>query len=108
MKNVLKYLGFLLFIYLIVWGSLFIPKPVKMPERTVHLGYPIPFVTLDFGDQATPMGGAPDHLLARNKFNITSSWENRVYRSRKNFVLSYAIVLFILYGAWWLIGKIRQ
>ena len=108
MKNILKYLGFLLIIYFIVWGSLFIPRPVKMPERTVHLGYPISFVTLDFSDQATPMGGAPDQLLARNKFNITSSWENRAYRSRKNFALSYAIVLFSLYGIWWLIGIVRQ
>jgi len=105
MKRVLKYIGFLFLVYVIVWSTVFIPRPVQLPERTVKLGYPISFVTLDFSTLTTPMGGAPDDFLARNKFNITSSWENTTEVSRFRFIISYVIVLLAIYGLWWIIGK---
>jgi len=104
-KKVLKYLSFLFLVYVIVWSTTFIRRPVQLPERTVKLGYPISFVTLDFSEPVTAMGGAPDYVLARSKFNIKSSWEERTEVSRSMFILSYVIVLFAIYGVWWIIGK---
>ncbi len=104
-KRVLKCLGFLFLVYVIVWSTLFIPRPVQFPERIVKLGYPISFVTLDFSTLTTPMGGAPDYVLERRKFNITSSWENTTRKSQSRFIISYMIVLFVMCGFRWMIGK---
>jgi hypothetical protein len=93
-----------LFVYLIVIsfvlvGTLFIPRPATFPYRNVELGYPIHFVTLDFSNkQGTTMGGAPDYILERDKFSITTAWEEHTDTSWKNFLVSYLIVATIPVG----------
>lgn len=105
MKRVLKYIGFLFLVYVIVWSTVFISRPVQLPERTLSLGYPVSFVTVDFSNPATAKGGYPDYVLKRSKFNIKSSWETPTEVSRLRFILSYAIVLFAFYGIWWAVSK---
>ena len=104
-KRVFKYLILLFLVYVIVWSTVFIARPVQLPQRTVQLGYPVSFVTLDFSTPTTPMGGAPDSFLKRNKFNITASWENTAEVSRSRFMLSYVLVFLAIYGLGRIIGK---
>jgi len=108
LKNALKYIGFAFLVYVIVWSTTFISRPVRLPERTVSLGFPVSFVTIDFSKPTTQMGGAPDDFLRRGQFNITSSWEEPTEVSRVKFLLSYAIVLLFIYGLWRGIGEITR
>jgi hypothetical protein len=109
MKRALRYISFAFLVYVVVWSTVFIPRPVHLPERVVKLGYPISFVTLDFSTRtATPMAGAPNNLLEHNKFNITASWENVAIVSRKRFILSYVIIVLAIYGMWRITDKANR
>ena len=104
-KIVFTHLVVVLLTVAITNTTLFIKQPVTFPGRTVELGYPIHFVTLNFNvDQQTSMSGAPDSFLEESKFNILASWEQNSKKSQINYILSNLIIFFILEIVYFLIN----
>ena len=89
----------------LVWGTLLIPRSVKFPERVVELGYPVSFMTLDFGPN-TRGGGAVDNYLKRRRYNIKSSWERPTETSWPRFILSYVILFFGIFALWKILWRV--
>lgn len=85
--------------FLILIGSLFIPRSVDFPSRRVKLGYPVYFYSLDFSSQSTSMGGAPESYLKSRKFDFMSGWEEPGEVFWSNLALSYLIIFLVLEGA---------
>ncbi len=101
-KRIVKYIGFAFLVYVLVWSTVIISRPVQLPERTLSLGYPVSFVTIYLRHPSA--GGTPDHILEGRVYNITSSWwPSEVSRTR--FILSYVIVFFGILALWRVFSK---
>ncbi len=84
--------------FLLLILSLFIPKPLVFPEKTVDLGYPLGFFTLEMSGNkgSTHLSGAPDEYLGSRKFNLLSVWEEYAEFSISDFIGSLMIVFLAL------------
>ncbi len=102
-KRIVKYVGFAFLVYVIVWSTVLISRPVQLPERTLSLGYPVSFVTIYLRHPSA--GGTPDHYLEGRGYNIKSAWETPTETSRTRFNLSYAIVFFGILALWKVFNK---